>query len=106
MKEEKTNYKTIPNSLRKFRKMNGYTQKEVAFLLGVANSGMISRWERGSRLPSPVNIYRLAALYHTMADALYFDLVRVVRREIQARRDELEARRGLLPQEATFEDFA
>lgn len=100
MKEEKRehDYKTIPNSLRKFRKMSGYTQKQVAFFLGVENAGMISRWENGSRFPSPVNIFRLAALYHTMADALYFNLLRVVRREIQVRRDELEARRKILPE--------
>jgi transcriptional regulator with XRE-family HTH domain len=98
MKEEKINYKTIPNRLRKFRKMSGYSQKQVAFFLGVENAGMISRWENGSRFPSPVNIFRLAALYQTMADALYFDLIKVVRREIQARRNELEARRRLLPQ--------
>jgi transcriptional regulator with XRE-family HTH domain len=98
MKEEKINYKTIPNRLRKFRKMSGYSQKQVAFFLGVENAGMISRWENGSRFPSPVNIFRLAALYHTMADALYFDLIKVVRREIQVRRNELEARRRLLPE--------
>jgi len=98
MREEIIDYKTIPNCLRKFRKMSGYSQKQVAFFLGVENAGMISRWEKGSRFPSPVNIFRLAALYHTMADALYFDLVRVVRREIQDRRNELEARRGLLPE--------
>ena len=96
MKEEKTNYRTIPNGLRKFRKMSGYSQKQVAFFLGVENAGMISRWEKGSRFPSPVNIFRLAALYHTMSDALYFDLIRVVRKEIQARRNELEARGRIL----------
>mgnify|MGYP000850955326 CR=1 FL=1 len=95
MKEEKIDYKNIPNSLRKFRKMNGYSQKQVAFFLGVENAGMISRWEKGSRFPSPVNIFRLAALYHTMSDALYFNLLRVVRREIQARRDALEAGKRL-----------
>ncbi len=100
MKEEKRerDYRTIPNSLRKFRKMSGYTQKQVAFFLGVENAGMISRWENGSRFPSPVNIFRLAALYHTMADALYFNLLRIVRREIQVRRNELEARRKILPE--------
>jgi transcriptional regulator with XRE-family HTH domain len=98
MKEAKTNYRTIPNSLRKFRKMSGYSQQQVALLLGVENTGMISRWENGSRFPSPVNIFRLAALYHTMADALYLDLIRVVRKEIQTRRDALETRRGLLPE--------
>ena len=98
MKEVKIDYKTIPNCLRKFRKMSGYSQKQVALFLGVENAGMISRWEKGSRFPSPVNIFRLAALYHTMADALYFDLIRVVRKEIQARRNALEARRVLLPE--------
>jgi len=100
MKEEKRkrDYRTIPNSLRKFRKMSGYTQKQVAFFLGVENAGMISRWENGSRFPSPVNIFRLAALYHTMADALYFNLLQIVRREIQVRRDELETRRKILPE--------
>ena len=97
MKKVKTDYKRIPNSLRKFRKMSGYTQKQVAFFLGIENCGMISRWENGSRFPSPVNIFRLAAIYHTMADALYFDLIRVVRKEIQVRRDELEARGAILP---------
>ncbi len=94
MREKAISYKGIPNSLRKFRKMSGYTQKQVAFFLRVENAGMISRWEKGSRFPSPVNIFRLAALYHTMADALYFDLILSVRKEIQARRDELEERRG------------
>jgi len=98
MKEEKTNYKIIPNCLRKFRKMSGYSQRQVAFFLGVENAGMISRWEKGARFPSPVNIFRLAALYHTMVDALYFNLLRVVRKEIQARRNALEAREGKLPE--------
>ncbi|OPY74200.1 MAG: Helix-turn-helix domain protein [Syntrophorhabdus sp. PtaU1.Bin050] len=98
MKEVKTDYKRIPNSLRKFRKMSGYTQKQVAFFLGIENAGMISCWENGARFPSPVNIFRLAAIYHTMADALYIDLIRTVRREIQVRRDRLEARRELLPE--------
>jgi transcriptional regulator with XRE-family HTH domain len=90
MKDVTADHKTIPNNLRKYRKMNGYSQKEVASLLGVESTGMISRWENGSRFPSPINIFRLAGLYHTMADALYIDLVRATRKEIQARRDQLE----------------
>lgn len=97
MKEENIDYKTIPNRLRKFRKICGYSQKQVAFFLGIENTGMISRWENGTRFPSPVNIFRLAALYHTMVDALYFDLLLIVRKEIQARREELETRRDNLP---------
>ncbi|OPY73241.1 MAG: Helix-turn-helix domain protein [Syntrophorhabdus sp. PtaU1.Bin002] len=98
MKEVKIDYKRIPNCLRKCRKIAGYSQKQVALLLGIENAGMISRWENGSCFPSPVNIFRLAAVYHTMADALYIDLLRAVRREIQARRNQLEARRELVPE--------
>jgi len=84
---KKVDYKKIPNALRKFRKTNGYTQKQVASFLGVGNSAMISRWENGSRLPNPVNMFRLAVLYRTMVDALYIDLVRVLRKEMQAQRE-------------------
>ena len=83
---KKVDYKNIPNALRKFRKTNGYTQKQVASFLGVRNPCMISRWENGSRLPSPVNMFRLAVLYRTMVDALYIDLIRVLRTEIHAKR--------------------
>ena len=87
---KKVDYKNIPNALRKFRKTNGYSQKRVALLLGIRNAGMISRWEKGSRLPSPVNMFRLAVLYRTMVDALYSDLILVLRREMQAEREERE----------------
>ncbi len=83
-------YKNIPNSLRKFRKANGYSQKRVAVLLGIRNPGMISRWETGSRLPSPVNMFRLAIVYHTMVDALYSDLILILRRQMQVEWEERE----------------
>lgn len=83
MKE--VNYRRIPNCLRKFRKINGYTQKQVAIVLGVRNSSMVSRWENGQRFPNPINILRLSALYKTMVDSLYIDTLRIIRSEIQRR---------------------
>jgi transcriptional regulator with XRE-family HTH domain len=96
MKHIKVDYKRVPNCLRKFRKTNGYSQKQVAVMLGVRNTGMISRWERGCRFPRPLNIFRLAVIYRTMVDALYIDLIRDLRKDIQKRREKLEAK-----QEAT-----
>jgi len=87
---KKINYKNIPNCLRKLRKVNGYSQKQVAMILGVRNTGMISRWEKGWRMPSPLNIFRLSILYNTMADALYIDLIRFMRKEIQEKKRNLE----------------
>ncbi len=81
---KKVGHKRIPNCLRKYRKMSGYTQREVARILGLRNAGMISRWEKGRRMPAPFNMFRLAALYRTMVDALFIDLVRAARRELQA----------------------
>ena len=91
MKKFKVDYKKVPNCLRKFRKISGYTQKQVAGLIGICNTSMVSRWEKGRRFPSPLNIFRLAVLYKTMADALYIDLVRELSREIQLRREKQES---------------
>lgn len=80
--KKKSTLTRTPNSLRKYRKRRGLRQKEVAKILGLKNTSMISRWERGFVLPKPANIFRLAALYRTMADALFIDLLRIVKDEI------------------------
>ena len=77
-----TKHKRIPNSLRKYRRSRGLKQKEVAKILGLKSSCMISRWEKGHHLPQMVNIFKLAVLYHTMADALFTDLRRVLQEDI------------------------
>lgn len=88
---KKNIYKGAPNCLRKLRKINGYTQKEVAMVLGIKNTGMISRWESGQRFPNAMNMFRLAILYRTMADALYIDQIRILRDEIKKKREKLQA---------------
>lgn len=73
----------IPNSLRSYRKDRGLSQRDVARLLGMSSSTIISRWERGRSLPSPINLFRLAAIYSTMVDALYRDLAQIIRKELK-----------------------
>lgn len=87
MKEVKNKYRGIPNSLRKYRKISGYTQTQVADMLGVRNSAMISRWENASRFPSYPNVLRLAALYSTMSEALFIDVNRAVREGMREQRE-------------------
>jgi len=79
---KKFDFKRIPNNLRKYRKAIGLKQKEVAQILGLKNSGMISRWEKGRCLPSLVNAFKLAGLYCVLVDALFFPLMRVIKRKI------------------------
>jgi transcriptional regulator with XRE-family HTH domain len=76
-------YKTIPNCLRKYRRIGGLKQKEVAAILGLKSASRISCWEKGSCLPSLVNMLRLSILYHTMPDALFSDLIGTLREEIR-----------------------
>lgn len=75
----------IPNRLRKYRKARGLTQRDAARILGFTDASCISRWERGVSLPSPTNLFRLAALYRVMVDGLYIDMLRILREEIRRR---------------------
>jgi len=77
------------NSLKRYRKARGLTQKEAAKILGLKSTSMISRWEKGVCLPNALNIFRLAVLYRTMADALFIDLLRALRDELHKREEEV-----------------
>ena len=72
----------IPNRLRRCREDHGISQREVARLLGISNTSMISRWEKGRCLPSSINLFRLAAVYSTMVDELYYEFRVSIRREL------------------------
>ena len=72
----------IHNSLRKYRKARGLTQKEVSLILGIKSEGIVSRWEIGRSLPRTLNVLKLAILYRTMADALFIDLRRTLQKDI------------------------
>ena len=81
----------IRNCLRRHRRARGFTQQDVAAILGLKSANMISRWENGSCLPSTTNLLKLAAIYRTMVDALYIDLLRALKTDL------LERERSVLP---------
>jgi transcriptional regulator with XRE-family HTH domain len=87
---DKSGLKRIPNCLRKYRKAIGLKQKEVAEILKLKSAGMISRWENGKSLPSLLNAIRLASLYCVLVNALFFPLVREIKRKIMERQAHLE----------------
>ena len=79
----------IPNSLKRYRKARGLRQKDVAMILELKNTSMISRWEKGIFLPNTINTFKLAIIYRTMADALFVDLLRALKNDIQKREDKV-----------------
>jgi len=86
---KKIDYRCIPNCLRKYRKARGLKQKEAAEILGLKSTSMISRWEKGVCLPNSLNIFKLAILYRTLADALFIDLMRLLKEEILKKEKEV-----------------
>ena len=81
----KVKKKTIFNRLRKYRRARGLKQREAARILGLADASSLSRWEHGVSLPSVMNMFRLAAMYRTLVDALYIDTLRAIREEVRKR---------------------
>ena len=84
----------ILNQLRKYRKARGLKQREAARILGFAGASSLSRWEHGVCLPSAMNMFRLAALYRTLVDALYIDTLRTIREDVRRREVALRSHKG------------
>ena len=64
----------IPNKLKFFRRISGFSQKKVARLLGLIETNSISRWEHGYTVPKIKNLFKLAQLYHALPHELYPNL--------------------------------
>ena len=80
------------NQLRKYRKARGLSQCDAARILGFSDGSRISRWERGTCLPTAINMFKLAALYRTLVDALYIDVLRQIREEVKRREEKIPRR--------------
>ncbi len=83
----------IPNLLRKYRKVRGYRQKDVAKILNLRSPSRVSRWEKGLCLPSFSNALRLAVVYRVMVDVIYPDLLANLREDIMARENKVMGRK-------------
>jgi transcriptional regulator with XRE-family HTH domain len=79
----------ICHCLRKYRKTRGLRQCDVAEILGLKSTGMISRWEKGTCLPDSMNMLKLSIIYRTMVDALFIDLIRILREDLLIKEEEV-----------------
>ena len=86
---KKVEFKKVPNNLRRYRKAVGLKQKDVAEILNLKSAGMISRWEKGVCLPSLINAIKLSGSYCVLVDALFFPLIRLIKRKIMEREEYL-----------------
>ena len=67
-----------PNAIRQYRVKIGISQRALAHSVGRSLS-MVCLWERGRRLPSLGNAFRLARALETLLEALYPTLYEAAR---------------------------
>lgn len=82
--------KQILNRLWKYRKEQGLTQRDVAYILGIKNASQISHWERGDKIPGTKNILKLSALYQRLPNDLLWGLYEELREEVMGRKKKLK----------------
>ena len=78
-------HRFFPNTLRLQRQTLGYTQRQVATLLGLHDTVPLSQWERGQKLPNTVNLIKLCLVYETMPNHLFPELFKVSREAIEVK---------------------
>lgn len=75
----------IPNHLKEHRIRCGYTQKEVALILGFTSEDRICLWEQGKNIPNLINLLKLSSLYRATPMNLYPELMMEVDEEVEER---------------------
>ena len=83
-----------PNCLQRYRKRNGITQEEMAFLLGCNTPAQVSQYERLRRQPSGETMLRCQAVFGAPVDKLFPVLSDQVELETKKRARELRDRIG------------
>jgi len=75
-------YKDIGKQLRRYRRLMGFSQTEVAEKLRLKSSAIISRWEQGVSLPSLDNALKLSVIYKTLVNELFWEIFTAYRLEL------------------------
>lgn len=60
----------IMKNISYYRKLNGYTQKELATVLGIKNSS-VSNWEQGLNAPDIETIFELCKLFNISVSDMF-----------------------------------
>lgn len=78
-----------PNDLVLYRRRMGFTQKQVARLLGQRDASMVSHYEHGRAMPSLPVALGLEIIYRTPVAFLFPDMYNDLKRGIRTREESL-----------------
>ena len=91
-KHSKSLSTTSGNHLWKYRKRMGFSQEEVAAILGHVNATHVSVYERGRKLPSFITALKLEIVYRVPVAFLFPDLYIRLKTSLRAREERLRAK--------------
>lgn len=86
--------KRIASYLRTHRKKSGFTQRDLAQLLGYGDEGPVSRQERGVIVPSLRMALAYEAIFRAPVSELFPSVYQTVERKIEAQLARFESRLG------------
>jgi len=70
----------LPNYLRTYRKRSGFTQDEMAFLLGCRSGAKVSRYEHNKRQPNPQSVFAYNVIFQVPTEELFAGIYQQVER--------------------------
>lgn len=76
MNKYSSNNLLIENRIWKYRKIKGFKQKELAFLIGQDLASQVSRYERGLVIPNSEHLIKLSYALDTKIELLYPHLMK------------------------------
>src|SRR5689334_6382351 len=93
----KPNQRSVPslkldNYLRTYRRRSGFSQDELAYLLGTSDGAKVSRYERNGRQPTLDTALAFQAIFNVPAEKLFAGRFQKAERAVR-RRARLLARR-------------
>src|ERR1051325_3591178 len=75
----------LPNSLRMYRKRAGFSQREVAILLGIQSAAQVSRYERFRREPTLRTVFMFGVILNQAPTELFAGLQEHAAGQVQER---------------------
>lgn len=75
----------LESYLRTYRRRSGFSQDEVAFLLGAQSGAKVSRYERLARQPSLRTVFAYEVIFRTPARDLFAGMYQKVENATRAR---------------------
>jgi transcriptional regulator with XRE-family HTH domain len=79
----------LQHYLRTHRRRHGFTQEEIALLLGASSDTKVSRYESFRRDPGVITVFAYEIIFNKAAKELFAGTYEAVRRDVHERADQL-----------------